>query len=73
MKLVLLEREPGITRGVSFGSVVVDMDTTRLTGTIVPVQVLLSDHEVRDILYGVAEVRGGRNEQHCNCKKYAVF
>lgn len=38
------------------------MDTTRLTGTIVPAQVLLSGREVRDILFGVVEVRGGRNE-----------
>jgi hypothetical protein len=43
--------------------VVVDMDTTRLTGTIVPVQVLLSGREVRDILSGVGEVRGWRSEQ----------
>jgi hypothetical protein len=49
------------------------MDTTRLTDTIVPAQVLLSGREVRDILYGVVEVREGRSEQHCNCKKYAVF
>jgi superfamily II DNA helicase RecQ len=39
------------------------MDTTRLTGTIVPAQVLLSGREVRDILSGVGEVRGWRNEQ----------
>ena len=38
------------------------MDTTRLTGTIVPAQVLLSDHEVQGILYGVVEVRGGQSE-----------
>ena len=39
------------------------MDTTRLTGTIIPAQVLLSGREVRDILSGVGEVREGRNEQ----------
>ena len=38
------------------------MDTTRLTGTIVPAQVLLSGREVRDILSGVGEVREGRSE-----------
>ena len=39
------------------------MDTTRLTDTITPAQVLLSGREVRDTPYGVQEVRGGRNEQ----------
>ncbi len=62
MKLVQCEREPGITPGASFGSVVVGMDTTRLTGTIIPAQVLLSDHEAQGIPSAVQEVRGQRNE-----------
>ena len=63
MRLVWSKSEQDITPGGSFGSVaMVAMATTRLTGTIILAQVLLSDHEAQDILSVVVGVREWRNE-----------